>query len=47
MIILELLLDSLSAAFPDLHRAVPTWIKWTFVLISIPLLIWIALSQLS
>jgi hypothetical protein len=47
MSILELILDSLSAAFPDLRRAVPMWIKWTFVVISIPLLIWIAWSQLS
>jgi hypothetical protein len=47
MCILELILDALDASFPDLHRAVPTWIKWIFVLSSMPLLVWIAWSQLS
>ncbi|MBK9940692.1 MAG: hypothetical protein IPP13_03605 [Kouleothrix sp.] len=47
MIILELILDSLSEVFPDLHRFVPTWIKWMLVLISILLLIGIAYSELS
>jgi hypothetical protein len=41
---LEILFELLSALFPDLHRFVPTWLKWSFVLITVPLLLWIALN---